>query len=495
MGTQNSVERRSRPDTDLTSEGSTGAESMLDEDSRQKITQEANKETLSGASASPRTSTAAPAASLSQQSRNAAKSTPALRTSQPPSTPSGPQWPEDLCDKVAILMRETVAGGFNTEAKWNRISYQLRERYGFERSASGIKNYWARKGRAKYGIDERRKPRPEKMVTSLQSPETRRVARKRHEDKAVAGRRHEDTVTARIDATNPTPSSYHYQQRPEFYIKFPEELGPTLGPYGPTRNMNSCYSDQSESRPYGPTRNVDVGNSDQSESQDLKPEGPDAATRKRLDGDRLKFVEETVMNRKMPVKANRKNSANAKRTPETPKKYGRQPAMEDKKVARYSLALFPGLVKYTDPSGISEDLDSKFPTDGPISAQASQADETVVNLPTSSNDGKSKKAPGSIGVSTKTPAKAISLTNAVVGKVQKLQREDITEPKNAINSASPNLAPPRTPPSKITTPQDDSSHTIDDGVRRSGRARRIRRWDGENYEVRPSKQARSESPS
>lgn len=493
MGTQNSVERRSKPDTDLTSEGSTGAESILDEASRQNITQEANKETRSGASASPRTSTAAPAASLSQQSRNAAKSTPALKTSQPPSSSSGPQWPDDLGDKVAILMRETVAGGLYTEAKWNKISYQLRERYGFERSASGIKNYWARKGRAKYGIDERKKPRPEKMVTSMQSPETRRVARKRHDNKTVAGRRHEDTVTARIDATNLPPSSYHYQQRPEFYIKFPEELGPTLGPYGPTRNMNSCYDDQSESQPYGPTRSVDAGNSDQSESQDLKPDGPVAAPRMRLDGDRLKFVDETVINRKTSVKVNRKNSAKAKRTPETPKKYGRH--IEDKKAAGVSLALFPGLVKYSNPSGRSEDLDSKIPTDGPINAKASQTDETVLNLPTSSNGHKSKKAPGSIEVSTKTQAKAISQTSAVVGKVQKLQREDIAEPKNAIINASPSLAPPRTPPPKIKTTQDDSSPTIDDGVRRSGRARRIRRWDGENYEVRHSKQARRESAS
>lgn len=481
MGTQNSVERLSKPEDDLTSEGSTGAESILDEASRQNITQEANKETRSGASASPRTSTAAPAASLSQQSRNAAKSTPALKKSQPPSIPSGTQWPDDLCDKVAILMRETVAGGFYTEAKWNKVSCQLRERYGFERSALGIKNYWARKGRAKYGIDERRKPRPEKMVTSLQSPETRRVARKRYEDN-------------RIDAKKRPPPSFHYQQRPEFYIKFPEELGPTPGPYGPTRNMNSTYVDQSESQPYGPTRNVDVGNSNQSESQDLKPEGPVAAPRMRLDGDRLKFVDETVMTRKKLVKANRKSSAKAKQNTETPKKYGSH--IEDtKKLVDFSQALFPGLVKYTDPSGDSEDLGSKILTDGPIKAKAPQADEAVVNLPTSSKSGKSKKAPGSIEASTKTPAKAIGKISAVVGKVQKLQREDITKPKNAINSTSLSLGPPRTPSAKTKTTQDDSSPSIDDGVRRSGRARRIRRWDGENYQVRQSKQARRDSAS
>lgn len=478
MGTQNSVERSSKLDTDLTSECSTGEESNVDK------TQEARKETPG-----PRTS-AAPAA--------AAKSTPALGTSQPPPTSSGPKWPDDLSDKVAILMRETVSGGFYTEAKWNRVSYQLRERYGFERSASGIKNYWARKGRAKYGIDERKKPRPEKMVTSLQSPETRRVARKRHEDRAVAGRRHEDTVTARIDATSLPPSTFRYQQRPEFYIKFPEELGSTLGPYGPTRNINSPYGDRSQSQPYGPTRSWNAGNSDQSESQDSNTKGPDAAPRMRLDGDRLKFVDETVMNRVEPVKASRKNSAKAKQTPETPKKYGRRSAIEDKNVEGFSPALFPGLVKYTDPSGISEDLNSKIPIDGSINNQASQADETVVKLPTTSNGGKSKKAPGSIDdVSTKTiPAKAISQTSAVVRKVQKLQQEDITEPKEAtINNASPSLAAPRTPPAKIrTTQDDDSSPTVDDdGVRRSGRARRIRRWDGENYEVRLSKQARRES--
>lgn len=487
MGTQNSVERRSSPDTDMTSESSAGAESMFAEDSRQKIIPETNNETKSGASANPRTSPVAPAASISQQSRIAAKSPPALRTSQPPSTSPGHQWPEDLCDNVAILMRETVTRGYNTEANWNRISYQLRERYGFERSASGIKNYWARKGRAKYGIDERRKPKPKKMVTSMQTPKTRRVARKRHGDIGVAVTRHEDAVTAQIDATSLSPSSYHYQQRPEFYIKFPEESGSTLGPYGPTRNMNSCNSDQSESQPYGPTRNVNLGNSDQSESQDLNPEAPDGAPRMRLNGDRLKFVDETVMNRETLVKA--------QRTPEMPKKYGRQLAIEYKKVAGSSLALFPGLVKYMDPSGITEDLGSKISTDGPINAQASQADETLANLLTSLNGGKSKKATGSIEVSTKTPTKIISQTSAVSGKVQNLEREDITKPNNTINTASPDLAPPRTPSAKAETPQDDSSPTIDDGIRRSGRVRKIRRWDGENYEVRSSKQACRESAS
>ena len=587
MGIQNSVERHSKLDIDLTSESSTDAELMFDEDSRKKITPETNNETLSGAPASSRTSTAAAAASKSQQSRNGAKSKP-----QSPSISSEHQWPEDLCDNIAILMRETVAGGHNTEAKWDRVSFQLRERYGFERTASGIKNYWARKGRAKYDIDERRKPKPEKMVTSLQSPETRRVARKRHEELAVAGRRHENAVTAPIDATNLSPSAYHYQQRPDFYIKVTDGSDSPLGPYGPTRNMNSCNDDQSESRPYGPTKSVNIGRSDQSGSQDSNSEGLDGAPQKRLDGDRVNLVDGAVVDRITPVKANRKKVVKTKRTPKTLKKYGRQLDSADKKSAGSSLALFPGLMKYMGPSGISKDLDSKVPADGPpINAQVSQADEVVANLPTSPNSGKSRKAPGSIEVSTKTPAEVINQTSPVSGKVQKLQRENITKPKNSINTAAPDLtsgstkvstknpvkfigqtsdisgkvqklqreditkpknaintaapdlapgsiqvsaknpakfisqtsdisgkvqklqreditkpknsintaahdlAPPRTPSSKAETPKDDSSSTIDDGIRRSGRARKIRRWDGENYEVRLSKQPRHESAS
>ena len=617
MGIQNSAERHGKLDIDLTSESSTDAELIFDEDSRKKITPETNNETISGAPASSRNSTATAAASKSQQSRNGAKSTP-----QPPSISSEHQWPEDLCDNIAILMRETVAGGHNTEAKWDRVSFQLRERYGFERTASGIKNYWARKGRAKYDIDERRKPKPEKMVTSLQSPETRRVARKRHGEPAVAGRRHQNAVTAPINATNLSPSAYHYQQRPDLYIKVPDGSDPPLGPYGPTRNMNSSNGDQSESRPYGPTMSVNIDHSDQSGSQDSNSEGPDGAPRKRLDGDRLKLVDGAVVDHTTPVKANHKKVVKTKRTPKTPKKYSRELDSADKKAedkkavdkkavdkkavdkkaldkkaaekkaAGSSLALFPGLVKYMGPSGISKDLDSKVPADGPqINAQVSQADEVVANLSTSPNSGKSRKAPGSIEVSTKSPAKVINQTNPVSGKVQKLQREDITKPKNSINTAAPDLAsgsievstknpakfigqtsdisgkvqelqredinkpknaintaasdlapgsfqvsaknpakfisqtshisgkvqklqredmtkpknsintaapdlaPPRTPSSKAEAPKDDSSSTIDDGIRRSGRARKIRRWDGENYEVRLSKQPRRESAS
>ena len=54
------------------------------------------------------------------------------------------------------------------------------------------------------------------------------------------------------------------------------------------------------------------------------------------------------------------------------------------------------------PSGFGEDLDSKIVGEGQINTQVSQADETVANLPTSSNRGKPNKGCGSGVASPKT---------------------------------------------------------------------------------------------
>ena len=64
-----------------------------------------------------------------------------------------------------------------TEKKWEVISNRLAARYGFTRSKTSIKNYWNRQGRAQTGVDERRKPNPDKLVTSVSKPEQRKRAR------------------------------------------------------------------------------------------------------------------------------------------------------------------------------------------------------------------------------------------------------------------------------------------------------------------------------
>lgn len=452
MGTQNSAERPSEPDADdLTSESSTSRESTVADDSRAKVTPKLEKVTPSAGS---RPSTAAHAASASQLSGTPANPTQALSASQPPSILYGHQWPEFLCDKVEILIRESVAEGDKTEDNWDVISHRLRERYGFERSASGIKNYWARRGRAKYGIDERRKPKPETMATSLKTPQTRRAARKREE---LVRSRHEDAVTAPIVAMNPHPSFFSYQQRPEFAIASPVGSGFAHGLYGPTKHLkndanaaesNFDNGDQSESRPYGTTRNMNLGTRDQSASQDFKDEETDAAPRKRLDGDLQNHAHKTVvnrdrwekMNRKRPEKANRTMPLKAKQSPETPKKDGRQLANRAKNIASSSNILFPGLMKYVDPSSLNEDLDRK-----------------------------------------------------IIGKSQHADITKVTKPRNVINTSACDLALRSTPPAKAQMPKDDDSLTIGDGIRRSGRVRKTRHWGDEIYEVRPSKQARRKS--
>lgn len=56
-----------------------------------------------------------------------------------------------------------------TEKKWEVISDRLASRFGFTRSRTSIKNYWSRQGRALTGVDERRNPNPNKLITSVQN--------------------------------------------------------------------------------------------------------------------------------------------------------------------------------------------------------------------------------------------------------------------------------------------------------------------------------------
>lgn len=344
------------------------------------------------------------------------------------------------------------------------------------------KSQSARKGRAKHGIDERRKSKPEKMVTSPQTPETQGVARKRHEEQELVIRRHETAITAQIQ--NLPPPSSQDQQRPDYFVKVPVGSGNALGPYGPTRDVNSWNGDHSKSRPYGPTKSVNFAKGDESESRDLYAEKTDVAAPKLLDGNHPKHADETVANRKTPVKGNLKIPVKAKRSPVTPRKYSGRPAHKAKKAP----ILFPGLVKYMGPSGFREDPDSEIVGDGPIKRQVSQDDETVANLRASPNGG-----PGE--ASTKSPAKVLGQTSAVSGKARKPQHGNIIKQENAGNTSARDFAELSTPSTKAEMPEDDKSLAVDDGIRRSGRARKIRRWDGENYEVRPSKQARRLSPS
>jgi hypothetical protein len=64
-----------------------------------------------------------------------------------------------------------------TDHKWQLLADRLRKIYGYERTANSVKNYWQRKGRATFSIDERIVAKPEKLVTSVQNPEDRKKRR------------------------------------------------------------------------------------------------------------------------------------------------------------------------------------------------------------------------------------------------------------------------------------------------------------------------------
>jgi len=65
----------------------------------------------------------------------------------------------------------------STDHKWQLLADRLRTIHGYERTANSVKNFWQRKGRATFSIDERIVAKPEKMVTSVQVPEDRKKRR------------------------------------------------------------------------------------------------------------------------------------------------------------------------------------------------------------------------------------------------------------------------------------------------------------------------------
>ncbi|KAL8742917.1 MAG: hypothetical protein Q9190_004676 [Brigantiaea leucoxantha] len=78
---------------------------------------------------------------------------------------------------IKQLVQEQMALGNYTEEKWLRISRELQTKFHIHRGFLSIKNFWNRHGRDKFGLDERKKPNPGKMVTGKQDPVERKKAR------------------------------------------------------------------------------------------------------------------------------------------------------------------------------------------------------------------------------------------------------------------------------------------------------------------------------
>ena len=70
-----------------------------------------------------------------------------------------------------------------TEGKWVKTRDRLRQNWAIFKTITMCRNYWFRYGRQATGIDERKKKKPDKMVTGVMDPEKRK--RKRQEAKKL----------------------------------------------------------------------------------------------------------------------------------------------------------------------------------------------------------------------------------------------------------------------------------------------------------------------
>ena len=89
-------------------------------------------------------------------------------------------WNDNDKQLVNQLMAELIQSNHavaKTEKKWEWVSDHMKSRHGIDRSAGSIKNYWNRHGRLATGLDERKTPKPNKLVTGSEDPDERKRKR------------------------------------------------------------------------------------------------------------------------------------------------------------------------------------------------------------------------------------------------------------------------------------------------------------------------------
>ena len=98
-----------------------------------------------------------------------------------------PAWEEEDGDKLHELLKNQRADERASKKKplrdvklWSLMSARLEKYYNIERSSASCKAYWSRYGRRRSQFDERVKPNPDMLATSLQGPKNgkKMVARK-----------------------------------------------------------------------------------------------------------------------------------------------------------------------------------------------------------------------------------------------------------------------------------------------------------------------------
>lgn len=75
---------------------------------------------------------------------------------------------KDAIIKLLVEIMEEKPEGYRTEKRWEIVSERLLQRHDISRTWVMIKNFWNREGRARSGVDERRKPNGQRMVTGVQ---------------------------------------------------------------------------------------------------------------------------------------------------------------------------------------------------------------------------------------------------------------------------------------------------------------------------------------
>lgn len=134
------------------------------------------------------------------------KSLNSSSSQKPPKMDRG--WPAIEKSQVIRLMQEVLDEKecHNTERKWHVISARLMQRFSVNRSPGAVKNWWNRYGRLGSGIDERNKQNPDRLVTGVQDPASRREARKaKRKARDEDGNEEDDDDDSQSDSS-PSPS-------------------------------------------------------------------------------------------------------------------------------------------------------------------------------------------------------------------------------------------------------------------------------------------------
>ncbi len=84
--------------------------------------------------------------------------------------PKGTTWSPREVEATIEIIKDLKAANYYGDNRWERASQRLWEEYRIERTPNAVKNQWNRVIRAQSGLDERKRPNPQMMVTGALAP-------------------------------------------------------------------------------------------------------------------------------------------------------------------------------------------------------------------------------------------------------------------------------------------------------------------------------------